>query len=533
MRAAAVLGTEVDLDLLADVLRQPAAQVLADLEAAVMVGLLDDRGAGLAFRHELVRDALDQSAGSARRALAHREAARALASRPNPDALAIAVHARLGGDLGLAIDAYGKAALEAFARFDTDAARTLLDAAVELGGSAAAFTARARVNIATLDLDQAAGDAAEALARGGGAAALEAAAWVAYYRRRFDDARAFADEGVARAGDDATLRTSCLAVAGRVRHGAGDLEGAVDRLRSATGGPLAVQGMAAVWLAYARVHQGEPGAALALLERPLIDPDRLAHPWAGLHGRFARAMALGYLGRSAEALAVCDDLDAATDRTGAIGVRFRNPAANVRSWLLRHSGAPEEADEHSRRTLEATSGPDGAPLSDVVSEYHYVALLDLADGRLLAGDIGQAAELTARLAPIERWSGTMAWHQRHRLAVVRARLALAGGDPPAACGLASEMVADAASRGARRYELLGRGWLALAGGEGDLEGLEAVVEGLGTCAALEGWRLVAALADRFAVEAWRREAERRAGALVAAAGPRADALRRTVAATLG
>jgi tetratricopeptide (TPR) repeat protein len=533
VRAAAVLGTEIDLDLLADVLQRPAVEVLADLEVAVANGLLDDGATGLVFRHELVREALDQAAGSARRALVHREAGRVLTGRPARDPLAVAVHARLGGEQDRAVHAYVEAALEAYARFDTDVARQLLDAAVELGGSAAAYIARARVHIASFELDRAAADAAEAVVREGGASAFEVSAWVAYYRRRFEEALAFAEEGLERAGDDIALRTSCLAVAGRVHHGAGDLSGATELLAAATGGPLPVQGVADVWLAYTRVHQGDAAAALSLLERPLVDPDHLAHPWAGLHGRFARVMALGYLGRPADAFAACDALEAAAKRSGVAGERFSGPTANVRAWLLRHTGSPGEADELNWRVVESTEGPHGGPRSDAVSEYHYVGLLDLADGRLLAGDKDEAARLIDRLAPMDRWTGTMAWHQRHRLGLLRARLALAVGDTTAAAELATDVLADASARGARRYEVLARAWLALADRDGDRDGLADVVDGLERCAAMEGWRLVAQLADRYDVDAWRREAARRATALVDAAGPQADRLARVVAATNG
>jgi hypothetical protein len=532
VRAAAVVGKDIDLDLVAEILRRPAVEVLADLERAAAVGLLEERGAGLEFRHELVRSALDISTGAARRQLLHREAARALEARPNADALAVAVHARAGGDNVLAIEASVRAGEEAYARFDVDSALAHLDAAVGLGGSATAFASRARVRMSTFDLDAAAADAAAAVAHGGGAAALEVAAWVAYYRRRYDAARAFADEGVARAGEDLALRESCLAVAGRVRHARGDLDGAVERLAASGQAPAPIRGVAQVWLGFTRVHQGDAGAALSTLDAALVDPDHLAHPWAGLHGRFARIMALGYVGRIGDAITACDDLDAAVVRTGAVGARFRGPAANVRGWVLRHAGAESEADDCNQATVDLTAGDDGGPSSSAVSEYFYVALLDLADGRLLAGDVAGAAALASRLAPVDTWQGTMAWHQRHRLGLLRARLALADGDGDAAAGLAAAVVADAAARGAHRYEVLGRAWLALAGGDGDRDRLATVVDGLGRCAALEGWRLTAALGKRFDVDAWCQEAQRRASALVTGAGPCADALRQAIAGDL-
>jgi hypothetical protein len=122
----------------------------------------------------------------------------------------------------------------------------------------------------------------------------------------------------------------------------------------------------------------------------------------------------------------------------------------------------------------------------------------------------------------------MAWHQRHRLGLLRARLALAGGDATAAAGLAAAVADDAAARGARRYELLARGVVGLADPSMPLARLVPLIDGLGRCAALEGWPLLADLGALRRSEAWRAEAERRAAALVAQAGAHDDAARQFV-----
>jgi DNA-binding SARP family transcriptional activator len=531
--AAAVLGGDVDLDLVAGVLDRPATAVLDDLERAVVSGLLQERGSGLSFSHDLVRAALAESAQPDRRRLLHRAAAVALADRRPTDPLAVAVHAGLGGASELAIDAYIEAAAAALARFDLGSAAGHLDAAVELGGSAAAYAARARVRMVAVDLEPAAADAAEAIARGGGAAAYEIGSWVAYYRRRYDEARALADAGVRRAGDDPGLLASCRAIGGRVRHGAGELEAAAALLEPVDGAPPDVQDVADVWRATLLVHQGRIDAALATVAQPLVEADHLTHPWAGLHGRFAAAMALGHGGRPGAALARCGELDAAVLRTGAVGARFAAPAANIRGWLLRHTGSPEAADERNLAAVDLTSDGQGQPRSEAVMEYHYVGLLDLADGRLLAGDVGAAADLDRRLSPVDTWQGTMAWHQRHRLGLLRARLALLDGDRDRAADLAGAVVSDAGARGAARYEVLARAWLALAGGDGDLDRVAEVVDRLAVVASMEGWRLVAELGGTLGVDEWHAEASRRAAALVGAAGAHADALRAAVAAELG
>ena len=513
LRVAAVLGPECDLDLLAQVAGTPVVDVLAQLEAAAQAGLLVERGNGFAFRHQLFREALEAATGAARRALVHQVAARALAGRPNADALDVAIHARAGGDRALAASSFVAAARAAAARFDVDAAEQHLEAALDLAPTADALVARARLRMSRA-----------ASARGNGA--LEVAGWVAYYRRRYDEARAYADEAVARAADEAVL-VSALALAGRVRHGAGDLSGAVEQLTAVGGGPPVVRGIADVWLAHARVHQGRPADALAALARPMVDPDSLAHPFAPLHLRFGRILALGQLGRVSDALSVADDLDATVERTGAVGARFGGPAATVRAWILRWSGRVEEADECNWRAVDAAGG-DAGPTGEAMAEGYYAALLDLADGCLLRGDAAEASVLAGRLAAVDTWHGTMAWHQRHRVGLVRAKLALAGGDPATAAELARTVAGDAGRRGASRYELLAHAVVGLADRSVPEEQLSSVIDGLGRCAVMDGWPLVLALATARRSEQWRREAERRAATVVSSAGAHADVARRFV-----
>lgn len=526
MRVAAVLGPECDLELLAQVASTPVVDVLSHLEASAEAGLLVERGNGFAFRHQLLREALEGATGAARRALVHQLAARVLAGRPDPDPLAVAVHARAGGDRALASSSFVAAALAAAGRFDMDAAELHLEAALDLAPTADALVARARLRMSRVAYGAAAADAERAIALGGGAAALEVAGWIAYYRRRYDDARAYADEAVARASDDAVL-VSGLALAGRVRHGAGDLSGAVEQLTAVQGGPPSVRGIADVWLAQARVHQGRPIDALRALARPMVDPDSLAHPWAPLHLRFCRILALGQLGRVANALRVSDDLDATLGREGSVGARLAGPAANVRAWVLRWSGHAEEADERNWQALEAAGG-DAGPSGEAMAEGYYVALLDLADGCLLRGEAAPAAALAERLEHVDTWDGTMAWHQRHRLGLLRARLALADGDLATAAELAGGVADDAAERGAARYELLARAVAGLADRAVPDEQLAPVIDGLGRCALMDGWPLVLALARARRSERWRLEAERRAAAVVSAAGPHEDVTRRFV-----
>ncbi len=514
IRAAAVMGQEIDLDVLASVLERSAGALLGDLEAGVTAGLLIEREAAFAFRHELERAELERETPAPRRALLHRRAGAALAARPGADPLTIAEHARLGRDEALLVEWARRAAEAAMARHDVVAAGEVLDTAIDVVPAASLLVARARVRMAAGRLDDAAADAEVALAAADAPEVREVAGWIAYYRRRYDDARRHADAGAAAAGGP-SLRVSCAALAGRIRHGSGDLRGAAERLVEAVGeeAPPAVRGLAEVWLAQVRLHEGRPGEALEHVARA---PDRLAHPFAPLHAHFVRVLALGQLGRVAEALEACDRFDRAIERSGAAGVRFRPTAANGRSWLLRWSGRPGEADVCTDRAIELGRA--------VFEEAWYAGLLDRADGRLLARDLDGAAAIVDELSPIDVWAGTMAWHQRHRHGLLSARLALARGDADTAAALADAVAADAGARGARRYELLAQAFAALASGRAaaEPERLDGVVTDLAGCASLDGWWLVDALGRAAGVDRWRREAAARATAVVQASPHRAE-----------
>ncbi len=510
VRAGAVLGPTLDVDLLAGVLHMPAVAVIERLEQAAVVGLLVESGPGFEFRHALFREALSATTGAARSAWLHREAARVLDDRPNRDRLRIAVHARLGGATEIAARAFQEAALVSFDRSDLAAAEEQLRASLHAVETAEAHRALARVLMVAQRLDAAAEEAERAVALDGGPDALEIAGWIDYYRRRYGRAQRFADEAVARADPASPVRASALALGGRVRHGTGDTHGAEERLTMALAGPHAVRGVAEVWLGQLRVHEGRPSEALELIEHALIDPEHIAHPFAPLHGRFGRVLALGQLGRVEEALRACGDLRAAIERGGAVAARFPAMELNARAWLRRGVGRFDEADDLTRAAIEGNGAADGSgPRSDGLAEAYWVGWLDLADGHLARADPAGAAGLLGTLAALDTWEGTMAWHQRHRLGLLRARVARAAGGDARAAQLAGEVMDDARRRGTLRYAALGHVQVALAGGDGDITRVEQSLDILRRCAALELPGLLAELGHRFDNDLWRREAAER------------------------
>jgi predicted ATPase len=93
LRAAAVLGQEFDLDLLAQLTDRDATSLLDALEEPTQRGLLVESGVDrYRFAHGLIRQTLDEELAAGRRARLHRRAADALAERPGNSAAELARH---------------------------------------------------------------------------------------------------------------------------------------------------------------------------------------------------------------------------------------------------------------------------------------------------------------------------------------------------------------------------------------------------------------------------------------------------------
>ncbi|WP_448616238.1 BTAD domain-containing putative transcriptional regulator [Modestobacter sp. URMC 112] len=94
LRQAAVLGREVDVDLLAAVAGRDEDELLDALEAAVLAGLLDEPAPGrVRFTHALVRDTLYDATPLLRRSRMHGTALAALQAAGGADPTTLAHHA--------------------------------------------------------------------------------------------------------------------------------------------------------------------------------------------------------------------------------------------------------------------------------------------------------------------------------------------------------------------------------------------------------------------------------------------------------
>jgi DNA-binding SARP family transcriptional activator len=528
LRAAAVLGETVDLDLLAATLGASPISLLAHLEEGVRRMILDERGPAFVFRHALVRAALESGTSAARRALLHRNAAHVLARRARADPLAVAHHARLGGDADLAAAALVDAATVAAGRADHAEAERLLGASIELADTARARVARGRVRLMAGRLDEADADAAAAMALGAGGAAMETAAWVAHYRRDFQSAVRLADEG-ARLAADPGVRAACLMAGGYASHCRGDLAAAESRLRAAAaaGAPYESR-VASMWLGALLIHRSDTERGLSAVQAARRAGIAPAHADPHAHALFFEAIGLAVLGRADEALAAVATLEAAAAGDGPS--RWPARAANIRGWILRNLGDHGAADEANEAALALAAA---AGQAEPVVHAH----LDLATGRLMAADPDAAGEHLGRAAEWRHVPHSMGWRNELRGQLLAARLALLRGEPDGAAAAAGALAARAEALGIARYRVLAALVVADArlrrGEPVDLAGVDRLLAELPAVAGLEAWWITADLADAADVDAWRRLADERVAALAAHAGPHRRSLEREAARRTG
>jgi DNA-binding SARP family transcriptional activator len=518
LRTAAIIGPDLDLDLISAVLGRPLLALLDDADLAVAHQFLAERDGQLRFRHELVREALAASATAGRAALLHRQAGRVLARRADADPVTVAQHARLGGDLALAASALREAAARAAERFDHAAAEALLDDALSLHADAAGWLDRARLRTRRGFYREALEDVGRAEA--GGAQGLEVSAWVAYFDRRFAQAAQFADDG-AIAATDAMTRARCLAVAGRTRHAAGELAAAELQLAEAMAlaeGPDRVT--AAAWLGVIRAHQGRPADALALLRPAARGQIGAEHTSATMHALLFTGHCHAIAGFPEQALAAFASHTAEVERRHA--PRFAGRSVNFTGWVLRNLGVRAAALDCHTEALEA-GRRHGTP------EVTIAALEDLAEARLDAGDPDGAAPLLAEARGLLTGDLVFGWRLGFKHELIAARLALLTGDADSAHTIAAGLAESAEALGVPRYGSAARIVRHRAGTAlglpVDPAAVEADLDLLEQSVAIEAWWWTGDAAADLGVAGWLDRAARQADRLAAQAGQHADTLR--------
>jgi len=518
LRTAAVIGQELDIDLLAAVLGRGVVELLDDAEMAAAKTLLADEDGTFRFRHELVRDALAASATAGRAALLHRQAGRVLSQRPASDPVLVAHHARLGGDLLLASRALRDAAARAAERFDHAAAEALLDDALRLHPDPEGWLARARLRTRRGRYREALQDAE--LAAAAGPAALEAAAWASYFDRRFTQAAQFADDGALAAADPAA-RARCLAAGGRTHHAAGDLARAELMLSEALSLAEGTDRLtAAAWLGVLRAHQSRTAEAHSLLRPAARGQVGVEHTSATLHALLFTGHAYALAGHPALALDALDRYTVEVERRQV--PRFAGRAVNFAGWVLRNLGAWQEALDHHDEALEVS-------LRQGTAEVTIAALEDLAEQCLDIGDADGAESRLAEARGLLHGDLVFGWRLELKHLLVSGRLALARGEAEPALAAATELESRATALGVPRYvsvaRLLGHRANRALGLPVELSALAADLDLLDSCVAIEAWWWTGDVAADFASASWLDRAMERAGQLARNAGSHADGLR--------
>jgi tetratricopeptide (TPR) repeat protein len=491
LRAAAVLGRDIDLDLLARVVERSPSEVLDHLERGIRLALLIEDRDGMRFRHEILREAIETDTTLARQSWIHSRAAELLAERPDANPVELATHARLGGNPHLVARGLVEAAELARRRFDLTGAEALLGEALTVEENGELLIRRSRVRMARGDFAGADQDAVAALGAGSSADALELRAWAARNRHDMDAAIRLGRAGADLASDSAQ-RASCLLAVAFAHRGTGDLRAADRVLEEALDVPIVPAGVAA-WTGVLRTHQGRPQEALATLE-PLLGADA-----GGLHSFWVEHMlqmtahALGMVGRAADALSVLDRLDRELERRGSDS-RYAGMPDAYRSWVLRNLGVRGAVDL-------ARSTAEGARMVEVRAQ----SRLDLVDSLLMEGQVDAAVEAFEATAPVLADPAlSNRWRCEQRSGILSARLHLAAGDAHEALDRAGEVVDVATARGDLRYATIGRlvqaRALARLGRAVDEQQVNAELDRLSGAAAIEAWWLAADVAADTGLE---------------------------------
>ncbi len=521
LRTAAAIGPIIDPDLLMEVLNLHPVDLFAHLEAGVKALFLDEGAGAFTFHHELVREALAAGLMGPWRAHVHRTVARLMESRQASDAIRVAHHAKLGGDVTQAVSTLMVAARTCFRRRDYAEAERLLTDAIELEDNADSRLLRSEVRITMGQFGRAAEDARAAIVRGAGAAGMETAAWCAYYLGEFAYALTLAEEGAALADNPGT-KARCLVIAGRLMHADGQLEESERRYSDARklADESGLTALAAVWLAALRCDQGRARDALELLRFASAATDDLDQPLIPRHRELAFARAYMMLGEVAQALAALDRL--AADGGPSEVAQIGPDGNNLRASILVTVGELEAADAINLKELEEARSGRLQPQLEA-------SLIGLGESRLVAGGRRSAMRYSgeavrARVAPYP-----FRWQQRGRSRLLQGRLELAGGQIERALAGARDLIADSNRSGdavrSVAARLLEAEALATSGAGIDTKGIGEVLKRAGDVLGAEAWRITAHLARLTGNTAWEALAERQLEHVIQGSGSHAAALR--------
>jgi DNA-binding SARP family transcriptional activator/tetratricopeptide (TPR) repeat protein len=490
LMSAAVLGASVDIDVLAAVLRTDPIRLLEDLDVGVRLGLLEARDGVYGFRHAIVREVLDVSTASPRRALLHREAARVLSGAPGSDPLLVAHHARLSGARAIASSALTAASRIAADRFDYETALDLASEAIDADDTSEARVQRAIVQLRLTRFEAAQSDAERAIESAIDSRALEVAGSVAYYCRDFERAATLGEALIQQASEPGQWVQGHV-IRARALHAIGDVAGADDLMDRAMAAcrKQRLRQPTSVY-AFLKVHMGEAGLAISAIEAsPHAAVDAVSTIYTPVHAYLAHGYALATCGRGGEALAVLERASAEGRRRGL--TRYASLGVNISAWVLRNIGDVSRALECNQAALEGAR-------ESVYRELEVYALLDPCDDAIAERDVAAASRAIDTARAIMQDTYAYRWRHELRVDLLEGRIALLQGDPEGALTLAERLIASATDRYAPRYAQLGevlrlQGCAALEAEPPAAEALAELSSSLSAVAGVEAWWVMAEL----------------------------------------
>jgi DNA-binding CsgD family transcriptional regulator/tetratricopeptide (TPR) repeat protein len=484
LRLAAVLGTTFSLDQLATVAAQDILEVVERLRPAFDDGLLGDDGFAVAFRHDLVRDAVYDALPAAERTELHHEIGRRLSATDTPPSH-VAEHLAIGAARGdvEAVRWLRKAGLDT-ASHDAATAVGYLERALTLSPTSdpkrpGLVTALANQLVLVgryadaerhirATLAQAADPTIEAMLSAGlgnvlaglgrvDDARLEylraasvagnpwvnlstraAAATMAAYRGNFDVAVTELTEIQVHAEQNHVVYAQAIAAAvlGAARAADGDLTGAVDLGRRSV---VLSEETESFWASFLFPH--------LTLAPALLGSDRIAEARAGLRigrvlavQRNARTMLPAYDGL----LAVCDYLEGRWDDAATVGVEAARLRRELGWTYICVPGASLAILVSTARGERSTVHGDN--LADLAAETNANAPCCIEYADLAAAALSDHAQDSARLLS-RAWESRRPFHLPgfgSAVGIQLVRLYLEIGDREEAVRIADELTALAA-----------------------------------------------------------------------------------------
>lgn len=432
LRVAAVVGTTFDLDFVADLADVGLGDAVRRADRALRAGLVEPAGARFQFAGSIIRDVLYETTPAPIRSSHHRRAAARLGDRPE----AAAGHHAAIGDWAQAHQAWSAAAEQAIRAFALRDAERLLSEAVgaaEQDGDTAALALvhlrRGQLREELADYAGAQDDHAAALeiARRLGddtieAQALERLGWTAYYGRDSGLASELAGRAAELAESAAAAPAalpSALVLVGRIRHWAGDIDGAAEAYEEAlsrTPDP-ATMASALSCLGALLEHGDRFAEARRTLDRAAAESTRTGAFRPLLRTLFFAGLARGNLGDFGGALRALERKRRLLEEYDVHFYRARTDT--LLSWVWREVGDLGRARDLAEQAVAEAREVKAGSLQ-VEQELH--GLLGAAECALLSGDEGSAYALVEESQPLLNTWLPFKWRAELRYLDVRCRL---------------------------------------------------------------------------------------------------------------